>query len=255
MHFKYPKKPKYLYKYQPISPKWSLENLEKRQIWFQKPLDLNDPFDCKNNLVVKLERIEVPELIDILRQEKPNMEAFGGKDKDLAIGMYQKAVLDMSKKLFDSLALKYGNETGVACFSRQKDDLLMWSHYAESHQGYCLEFDTSFDPFTRAFPVKYYPDKPQLNLLEVYKNNKSMIMPLLFSKAKCWRYEEEWRIFNAQGVGPFRIPHGCLVGIYLGAKMTDGNKSQIIQAVNVPNYYVAELDETRFGLVFRKLIK
>ncbi len=30
---------------------------------------------------------------------------------------------------------------GVICFSERSDSLLMWSHYADNHNGICIEFD------------------------------------------------------------------------------------------------------------------
>jgi hypothetical protein len=32
-------------------------------------------------------------------------------------------------------------EIGLLCFSRSWDNLLLWSHYAASHTGFCLGFD------------------------------------------------------------------------------------------------------------------
>jgi hypothetical protein len=34
----------------------------------------------------------------------------------------------------------------VCCLSEVPDDLLMWGHYADSHQGFCLEITPANDP-------------------------------------------------------------------------------------------------------------
>jgi hypothetical protein len=34
-------------------------------------------------------------------------------------------------------------EVGVLCFSEKYDNILMWSHYAKSHTGLCVEFSRS----------------------------------------------------------------------------------------------------------------
>ena len=34
---------------------------------------------------------------------------------------------------------------GVSCFSAIHDNLLMWGHYAQGHQGFCLEYSTDTD--------------------------------------------------------------------------------------------------------------
>jgi hypothetical protein len=36
----------------------------------------------------------------------------------------------------------------VYCLSEVCDSSLMWAHYADSHQGVCLEFDALAAPFT-----------------------------------------------------------------------------------------------------------
>lgn len=249
----FPHKPKYLYKYQPISPTWSLENLEKRQIWFQRPTDLNDPFDCKNNLEFTLEHGQIEDALEIVRRENTQPDAFDAKLQTVDLHAYRNAVLIAASKYADTLAQELAKGKGIACFSARKDDLLMWSHYAEGHQGYCLEFDTSFDPFNKAFPVNYMINKPRVNILRVLQNRQHFLIPLIFSKAKCWQYEKEWRIFHNAGPGPFRFAHGCLTAIYFGAKMTDKNKCGIKRALNVPSYYATGLDTAKFGLKFIKL--
>ena len=33
------------------------------------------------------------------------------------------------------------NEIGLYCLSRIPNSILMWAHYGNKHQGYCLEFE------------------------------------------------------------------------------------------------------------------
>ena len=40
---------------------------------------------------------------------------------------------------------RYGR--GVCCLSEKHDDVLMWSHYSNGHKGFCLKFETSYEPF------------------------------------------------------------------------------------------------------------
>ena len=67
---------------------------------------------------------------------------------------------------------------GVACFSEEKNSLLMWSHYAENHTGYCLEYKTedikakSVEMICGLFPVKY----------TVKFNNIDNYMPIFLSE-------------------------------------------------------------------------
>jgi hypothetical protein len=40
---------------------------------------------------------------------------------------------------------KFLNNSSISCFSEANDDFLMWSHYASSHSGICLEFEVTKD--------------------------------------------------------------------------------------------------------------
>lgn len=53
---------------------------------------------------------------------------------------------------------------GAICFSEEKNNLLMWSHYAQDHTGYCLEYKTEdikaafHKDICGLFPIKYTVD-------------------------------------------------------------------------------------------------
>jgi hypothetical protein len=100
----------------------------------------------------------------------------------------------------------------VTCFSEINDSTLMWSHYADSHRGVCIEFS---DPMDKGFgKVNYSTEKPVFSL----KRSISIIMrdmilkkqtpqpnpdfldninKALFTKSTEWSYEKEKR-FVAQ---------------------------------------------------------
>jgi len=46
----------------------------------------------------------------------------------------------------NNLFTQFLNNSSVACFSRSYTNFLMWSHYASSHTGICLEFEVDIDP-------------------------------------------------------------------------------------------------------------
>lgn len=105
----------------------------------------------------------------------------------------------------------------ITCFSASGwDNQLMWSHYANSYSGICVEYD--FEKLDRfigfMYPVKYSSVRPtislkDLGLTEFKKDengeliteevNISAIFSYLLAKNKCWSYEEEWRIINVEG--------------------------------------------------------
>lgn len=48
---------------------------------------------------------------------------------------------DKIKQEINRLTLKFLKNSYVTCFSSTNENQLMWSHYASSHRGICLEFD------------------------------------------------------------------------------------------------------------------
>ena len=94
------------------------------------------------------------------------------------------------------------NKTGIVSFSETKDNLLMWSHYADQHKGIVLCFDTSH-PFFAKDPsrdkqlarVHYRKDRmkalPQSLRHGLYMADSTRIY---FEKSDEWIYEKEYRL-------------------------------------------------------------
>ncbi len=111
------------------------------------------------------------------------------------------------------------NGYGVYCLSRKCDDILMWSHYADSHKGICLGFK---DDLTRHFEeydwpiwqesVRYEDDHPFRRIhddliskrcfdsddgfLNICELSSALLNAAITVKHSSWRYEEEERIFS-----------------------------------------------------------
>jgi hypothetical protein len=87
---------------------------------------------------------------------------------------------------------------GLLCFSRNWDNLLMWSHYGASHTGVCLGFDLVDDDgkgHRYDFDVRYQPNVLQLTRPEDITSD--LMGRFLHTKHESWSYEQEVRIFMA----------------------------------------------------------
>jgi len=83
----------------------------------------------------------------------------------------------------------------ILCFSRNWDNLLLWSHYGASHTGICLGFDIpDGDPGANYdTDVLYQP-----NLLQIRRPedvNFDLANRLHRTKHESWSYEQEVRMF------------------------------------------------------------
>ena len=86
---------------------------------------------------------------------------------------------------------------GLLCFSKNWDNLLLWSHYANCHTGVCLAFDIPDDD--SHLDVLYQP-----NLLRIgdllpdplnFMANLNYGKRILCAKHESWSYEQEVRVF------------------------------------------------------------
>ena len=218
--------PKYLYRYEKFD-KYCISNLKRQKIWFSVPKSFNDPFE----FAFKLKSISNKEcelVYKKLYQEKwdkePRKEEYlsNGKIKDLI----KRDIDKTTEEIFQKEKLNLDENSGVCCFSEKNDDILMWSHYADSHKGFCLEFDTQYEPFNKAFKVNYSLEVPTIDPLVFlpdlnYPPEKMMAEyeKILATKYKCWEYEKEWRIFHEKTNQLYGYLPQSLTGIYFGSEM------------------------------------
>ncbi|MGK0454462.1 MAG: hypothetical protein ACJAYY_001945, partial [Paraglaciecola sp.] len=113
------------YRYQPIN-KLSLRNLTKGQNWISNPQDFNDPF-------------EFYLADDYYYSDK--------KGNYIQINEDEKIVKSKIKKEIE----KYG----VICYSASYHNRLLWSHYADNHQGMVLVFEIPNPEKSKVRKVKY----------------------------------------------------------------------------------------------------
>ncbi len=166
--------------------------------WFSSPRNLNDPFECRPNFTFKGSRDQILDLlIRGLRRQNRNMseESLNAYATSIFLeGRHSRPETwdairgDMTKALED--------EIGLYCLSSTPDNILMWSHYARDHTGYCLEFEaTDYTPFFGAAQRVAYSDSyPEIDVFN--KPYKEHVALAFLTKYSGWSYENEWRIIG-----------------------------------------------------------
>ena len=141
----------------------------------------------------------------------------------------------------------------ISCLSESMNSPLMWSHYANKHYGFCLEYDFTLTLTERRypdllaaqlflFPVHYSEKRPLIsralfdgkNIANYIKYNrlppdflKKLMYGLLY-KSEEWAYEKEWRIFQLPSEKPImRLPKPRK--IFLGANIEETPKKRLIE--------------------------
>ena len=127
--------------------------------------------------------------------------------------LYEKAV-DIKDNVYIPTLRTFLSKLTVSCFSVSGwDNQLMWSHYANSYAGICIEYDFNQikDVIGFIYPVEYTTERPTLSLQDLgvagfnlgseasvrsCEPNMGAILSYLLAKNVCWNYEKEWRLIN-----------------------------------------------------------
>ena len=204
----------------------SLDILENGRIWSPKASTLNDPFEfgfC---------------LEESSHQGVPiNRESLDQANRDV-------------------------RELGVVCLSEVNDSLLMWSHYADAHLGFCIELErnehSDLGKWDHCLPVTYQPELPVFSLEELV--DKKALARIVATKSEEWAYEKEWRMITKKGDSTVPLP-GKITGTIFGSRMKPDERRRIGVLLGARvNYSVAELHQSRYsinlvGMGFEELMR
>jgi hypothetical protein len=213
-----------LYKFN--TAKSAIKILESGQLWATDPLDFNDPFEILPAFDERRRKIA-----------RDSRDEFGRIDDGPDIGTISEiasrdypgmpGLIEECHELFyRSISERYR----VICFSQNAKDVLIWSHYGDSHKGIAIGFDVTVGGFPRGrhpsgMPVTYVTSREHLALPEhaYYFNalreheskrlpdsevlHNGLVIPkthldrevhsfaelILKHKNVCWRHESELR--------------------------------------------------------------
>lgn len=193
--------PKTVYKYRDWSNDYHKSILIRQEIFLPTAETFNDPFDCnipfdispyKENIELQLEFWTRY----LMQQGIPKEEAIKNANKNIKNGEYTFEKIEL-KSLEQAKSIQ--SEIGVYSVTAIDDNPLMWAHYADDHKGFCVGFD-SLKLFQ--FLISNNNDNigGHINYCDVYpkipinSHPQKILIGQLFSKAKYWDYEIEYRI-------------------------------------------------------------
>lgn len=141
--------------------------------------------------------------------------------------------LDIVKDALQNL-INRREKIGIYSLSKTYNDELLWAHYANSHKGFCIEYDLDILINTYkydniySFPVTYSNKPPQIGISEVSKQDgSSIIKKIACIKSKRWKYEKEHRIIIDR-FGEYAYKYNAVKAIYFGLRMNKKNKADIM---------------------------
>lgn len=160
------------------------------------------------------------------------------------------------------------NMVGICSLSSKRDDILMWSHYTNSHAGVCIGLSTKVLGLVQENlflnkriifdleKVNYSDSIPSINFYDSMietSNSTKDLQTILLTKSNQWSYEDEYRLFihrhpdQVVAAGPKLI--SCII---LGCKMSKDDEDAVMRSVKLNGsdckVYKAKKCRNRFGL-------
>jgi len=237
--------PSSLFQFRAIN-KFSLFNLHTNTIWMNTPNNFNDPFDSAFAMKIPVDPIFDTPLCN-------SKTSISKEECDIIKTIVSKTNNEINKKRVKDIKEYYS----ISCFSENKDSILMWSHYADQHKGFCIEYDTRTIPSNEEYkrnllmPVIYSHDF--LDMYEYWGQHTNINNPYAFHyaatrKSPVWRYEKEWRLIVEHE--PFNMKFIAPCKIFLGAKISQKDEEIVMNFLPTTNVklYKMEVDANSFQL-------
>jgi hypothetical protein len=234
--------------------------------------NFNDPFD--STILIDYAGLTQEEKITAVENHVTNNypNAFGPKRLKLIEKVFQESSIDnpeeLKKNHKEVVIPKIENEVGILSFAGNREHILMWSHYANSHKGFCVgfikeELQESIRPlllserkFLKLYDVVYQKSYPKINPLEITPE-EYFSLPLTI-KSNVWEYENEVRLIFKDGADEMlKIEKELFQDITLGCRISEDHQAEILEIVNsefdgLP-VFKAKLSDDEFSLSFDRI--
>jgi hypothetical protein len=263
--------PPILYKFRdfketPLTHKYPGQKLGLRIItdqiaWFSSPRHFNDPFD--SDIDIRWDKMTREDLIhryQAIHDQSLQSRVVDRVDELLSNPCeFQKFKTDQRDSILD--------EFGIFSVCNSNDNILLWSHYADSHSGFCVGIDTAVmqqalwqrsDEDTISFtsrPIRYSTVYPKLIPLPKVDIDGDAWYECLTTKSSQWKYENEWRyISHGRSDWCLRIPRQAIVEVILGLRIRPENekilRKELLQYGDKVRILRAKRKEGKFALEF-----
>jgi len=225
--------PAVLYKYRGWTTGYGKESLMKRQVYFASPSEFNDPFDC--TIPFKYRKSDLtPENIFRKAVETFQMgQPTWSKAKIIAEARRSQLhrLIDDPEHMRNHSELRkqhFEEQFCILSLSADNSNILMWSHYSQSHTGICIGYDTQklFDQVGgKLGPVIYQLDFPEFGLFDDVQTH---FMKYANVKSEDWKYEKEYRAMRLTTNGKVvTLRPDTIREVILGIRMNNSEKKAI----------------------------
>jgi len=249
--------PDILYKYRNWDDSYHRRVLTDNELFLSSADLFNDPFDASLPIQYPKEKLTKENIIKkLIEVDRPKYRGIDD-DKRLKIANERFLECDYSSDEYwrdvNSRFKKRDPIYGICSLTSKKDNLLMWAHYADSHRGICIGFDSSqlsASAHRIIEKVNYSDCFPKIKMFdEGYESWGSLIT----TKSKLWEYEDEYRITKIYGARKlFKINDLAFKEIVFGCKISQKHREEIISIAkskdSIIKLYDCVTDDREFKL-------
>jgi len=252
--------PDRLFKYRAFDS-FSLKLICDSEAWYSRTPAFNDPVEELTETINDVDRLTIEALHrklfpeDSVQRLQRNQWIDGGEDGDVQASIEQ--YLDAAQREINDGVREILRSRGVLTLSSRWDSPLMWSHYADSHRGFCIEYDATNHRCQHLAPVDYNSGRGiRLSDIAGWKLGgdesalRSVIESAYFRKSPDWAYENEWRDVSRRfgaGSAPFDIS-----GIIFGMRCPRHVRAAVMLIFSghevKPDFYEASFKPGSFGM-------
>jgi hypothetical protein len=247
---KYPLK---VYKYRG----WNSDNdknvLLENQLFFTSPKDFNDPFDCRIPYDFSLLDDDTKINMYLAQKENDSKNTISQENLKKLIKDFELKLRNQAVKVQEEYNTLYfdgvDKHFGVLSLSERWDSILMWSHYADHHRGYCVGFweeKLRKNFYVSGGQVIYPKDNSFPRLSPIGDDIENMIQQS-HAKSSDWSYEKEYRLakifYPEIATTTDRIqlyPDHFISEIVIGLTASPQTKEELIQIGKIKNVEVYE---------------
>ncbi|MDY0201022.1 MAG: DUF2971 domain-containing protein [Tenuifilaceae bacterium] len=169
--------------------------------------------------------------------------------KKLLSSKAEEVKINYSEKMKES----WSNFFGILSLTQSNENITMWSHYAQNHEGFVIEFDPNHEFFNKKRSendslgylreVKYTDKRPSIELVNSLESESELIeyiaSHILYTKSIHWSDERELRLIynlknsdnkllpNGQEIYLFSLPPKAIINIFIGVNA----RSELIEKI------------------------
>ena len=189
------------YKYREPSEN-HIKALENNELWFARADTFNDPFDAHPPLNI----ISYKSMAKLLRgREKAfllddtQFDKIVSKELNIANQLIKEGRLEEHPiyPYFIYMAEKVARRF-IFSLSQSNTNVLMWSHYSQSHTGFCIRYNLNVllneIDISHHEAVNYSNDLPDLLAAMIDDKNVDLSNEIILLKSRDWGYEKEYRL-------------------------------------------------------------